>query len=838
MSFAQGTPSVNTLINSSNCIVLGNTSSGTALTVQQLGSGSLMNVATSTGSSALFVSSTGSTGQVGIGTASPDRPLTVSNGVFDGVVCRLVAGYSSNPGVGPSIDFSLGNLPTYSGASIKSLNSYGDAGGQSAHLAFYTANWNGTSGSLQERMRILAGGNVGIGTTSPNGTTHVWNAAATGGPKVSIGDNTAFAPGGLHSIAALTSTLGAGNGNSIILGRTNATNDAFQMTFMNVAQSSTTNYLGFNAYGSSYTAALAIQAGGNVGIGTTSPGAQLTLTSNLYAGGMIQSAGATGGITNQGAYMAWNLSTARGETDFINQQGLGSGGWNWYNYNSSNQLTANAAYLSSTGGLTLGTYSNAYTAPSGGLICPGNVGIGTASPATALDIWQPGGIITRSDGSAVTRQIITEYNNSGTNRWWLLASFSTTAGNWWDFNIKANLSRINNVPMELELNIAYGSVGTNETRGDVGNGYIQWWQNSTTGRHDMWLFATSFTLAVLDVTLLGQVSSNLTPSWTTTAPTASGTYTKQLDTSTTSKFTILTGGNVGIGTTSPQAPLHVFSNVGIALSNNSTVVYTGSGTIGYGYGGGVGAGTQFQFRILSQTVNRDNGAGPNFDYGAQGDLVFQRKTNNLFSGGVNDQTYTEVMRIGGATGYVGIGTTSPQQALDVVGNIRMNSYMLPYVQYGSASGNYYFVIDFGGATGYHTYVITLRFNQTNVGGGSMYFYARDTATTQMSTYEYSETYFRAGQYSTGNSSVIATNNEQTTDGTSRLQIEQSIGGAGRCNYMFDTVYCWANVGQTRCISQGWFSGGNGQIRYITIYNTGGTAYLQTANWTIERFYTS
>ena len=68
MSFAQGTPSVNTLINSSNCIVLGNTTSGTALTVQQLGAGAVMNVATSTGSSALFVSSTG---QVGVGTASP-----------------------------------------------------------------------------------------------------------------------------------------------------------------------------------------------------------------------------------------------------------------------------------------------------------------------------------------------------------------------------------------------------------------------------------------------------------------------------------------------------------------------------------------------------------------------------------------------------------------------------------------------------------------------------------------------------------------------------------------------------------------------------------------------
>ena len=303
-SFNQGVPTVPTLINSSNCIVLGNTSSGTALTVQQLGAGAVMNVATSTGSSALFVSSTGQ---------------------------------------------------------------------------------------------------VGVGTTGPNGTAHVWNVAATGGPKLSIGDNTAFAPGGLHSIAALTSTLGAGNGNSIILGRTNATNDAFQMTFMNVAQGSTTNYLGFNAFGSSYTATLAITAGGNVGIGTTSPGAQLTLTSNLYAGGMIQSAGAAGGITNQGAYMAWNLSTVRGETDFINQQGLGSGGWNWYNYNNSNQLTSNAAYLSSTGGLTLGTYSNAYTAPSGGLICPGNVGIGSTTPTQVLDV---SGASMKLSGASNTARLI------------------------------------------------------------------------------------------------------------------------------------------------------------------------------------------------------------------------------------------------------------------------------------------------------------------------------------------------------------------------------------------------------------------------------------------------
>ena len=107
------------------------------------------------------------TGRVGIGTTSPGNLLSVNNGTTDGTVCRLVGGNGATASAGPSIDFSISNLPTYSGASIKSLNSYTDGSGQSAHLAFYTANWNGSSGSLQERMRITSGGNVGIGITNP-----------------------------------------------------------------------------------------------------------------------------------------------------------------------------------------------------------------------------------------------------------------------------------------------------------------------------------------------------------------------------------------------------------------------------------------------------------------------------------------------------------------------------------------------------------------------------------------------------------------------------------------------------------------------------------------------
>jgi hypothetical protein len=126
---------------------------------------------------------------------------------------------------------------------------------------------------------------------------------------------------------------------------------------------------------------------GRIGIGTASPGATLQVSGNVNSSSYQAITSAS--ITSQGAYLAWNSAItggARGETDFINQVGLGSGGWNWYSYNNSNQLSANCAFLSATGGLTLGTYSNVSVAPSGGLICPGNVGIGTTSPSFSLDV--------------------------------------------------------------------------------------------------------------------------------------------------------------------------------------------------------------------------------------------------------------------------------------------------------------------------------------------------------------------------------------------------------------------------------------------------------------------
>jgi hypothetical protein len=105
---------------------------------------------------------------------------------------------------------------------------------------------------------------------------------------------------------------------------------------------------------------LFLQSGGNVGLGTPTPIAPFDVQLGPIHVGQTTSPT----LTVQGAYLGWNLSGGVGETNFINNQGLGTGGFVFLNTPPSGSPRS-----------TLLTITGA-----------GNVGVGTPSPQQNLTV--------------------------------------------------------------------------------------------------------------------------------------------------------------------------------------------------------------------------------------------------------------------------------------------------------------------------------------------------------------------------------------------------------------------------------------------------------------------
>ena len=361
MSFAQGAPSVNTLINSSNCIVLGNTTSGTALTVQQLGAGAVMNVATSTGSSALFVSSTG---QVGIGQTNPQTLLHVTATAANSAIFidnSITGGATPYNTVRPSASgagsanchiWSDGNAVGTSDAGFLRIAAGGGSSGItksyidiSGYSTVADMNQNivfGTSGS--EKMRITTGGNLGIGTTNPGNNVQIGSPPGPiyGNNPLSQSNVIIFGNSPSMPTYAGTGTMGgtlfvnstnanASNvGASIALGGRGADFGGGQqhMTFARIqGTQAVTNgaYYGnfvieTQSSGSLYER-LRIDQNGYVGIGITNPGYPLTVNGEARASqfstttGYFYSSLSSSGTTFVGSAPGTNIQIWSGSAD-------------------------------------------------------------------------------------------------------------------------------------------------------------------------------------------------------------------------------------------------------------------------------------------------------------------------------------------------------------------------------------------------------------------------------------------------------------------------------------------------------------------------------------------
>ena len=498
---------------------------------------------------------------VGIGTASPLSKLSVSPSNNDGVglydSSNNLRGllFINNTGGVFSTGIRTGNYWLDLDASGTSQNA----------IRMFTG--TGGIGTGTERMRIDASGNVGIGTTSPAGTLDIGKNNAT--PSLVIG-NSAYGANfnsvwGLQSGAQSIMIFGNNGQNEIRAGNTGV--GGYLDFYTNNTASFTT--------ASNGNFVMRLSSGGNVGIGTTSPSFKLDVAGadSDWATRFYSNAGAS-------AYFA---------------HGGGYGGY----------INAGSNASSSTYLLELISNGSTRVYVRG----DGNVGIGTTSPVTKLDV---NGSINIANGNNLTWggaygagiPTIASAINAGI----YFYPAGSTSGATMLINSSGNVG-IGTTAPSFPLSVQ----GIAQARGGV---YVTQ--------------ASPINTLILnaDDTALHKIYTN------SSVDLSLGTN------SSTSQLYLKNGGNVGIGTTSPNYKLQVAGNVSI-LNGASDSLLGGS------------------------ALYLEGGSGSNY-------TILQQGIGRFTIWGYNGSSWGEKFTINNTSGNVGIGTTAPVSKLDVFGEGRFN----------------------------------------------------------------------------------------------------------------------------------------------------------------------
>jgi hypothetical protein len=326
-----------------------------------------------------------SEGNIGIGYTTPLFPLVIQNPVSGSVIMQLRANAAEQSG---RIEFVNNSGGTTYGNLFANSTEFVINAVASTPLTLYTNN--------TEKMRITSAGNVGIGTSSPS-------------EKLSVAGNAVVGTGANGTAPFLTINGGTDGANApVIFGKGNNSNEWLISSIRSITGGGALGMAHF-VYGANpmafYTNSaerMRIDQSGNVGIGTTTPYSQLDVFSSITAS-------TTGEATGVGSIRITNGASALSS----------AGGLEFKIAGDSNGFGAKIQALNSSGAQLVfaNRFGSAGWAERMRIDSSGNVGIGTSSPATKLDV----------DGVIKTNNnVVTGGANSGI--WFTGSSSDFTAG--------------------------------------------------------------------------------------------------------------------------------------------------------------------------------------------------------------------------------------------------------------------------------------------------------------------------------------------------------------------------------------------------------------------------
>ena len=479
-----------------------------------------------------------SSGNLGIGTTNPSEKLVVRNGTSNTDV-KILA-YNSALGTEATLKFStIASETNYEKAAIIARNAAASFGRSDMHFALDSAADSGNVQFSDTKMTILNGGNVGIGTTSPDTKLEV--SSLSGGVLRLTSTDTSVATGESIGRVEFKSNDASTGGNNVMgfvdCLATNA-GSTYALTFGTGSAAAATEKMRINQ-------------SGNVGIGTTSPSELLHLSSTGPARLLIEAD--TDNIT---------------ETDnaqiILKQDGGAVVGNLGYKTNT-NGLEITNNYAAADGILTLGTSGIERMR----IDYLGNVGIKTTSPITSLTLgtgssgisFQSSSTTLNSGKIAVIKQV--EVGNGNGHLAFETYQGGSGGGERMRILNDGNVG-INTTDPKTKLHVVSGTSGATwaATAGTTGV-----FESSTGDR--------SF------VTITGEDEAELWFGDFTTQ--AKGRVRYQTDTNVMSfwtngsqKMTIDASGNVGIGVTSPSYQLQLSTNSAAKPSSSAWTVTSDS----------------------------------------------------------------------------------------------------------------------------------------------------------------------------------------------------------------------------------------------------------------------